>query len=45
MILRFQHRFQAGSLCELEIDLDAVRDNSLLPHFRDGTALNIGRAN
>jgi hypothetical protein len=34
VILRFQHRFQAGSLCELEIDLDAVRDNSLVPHFR-----------
>jgi hypothetical protein len=34
VILRFRHRFQAGSLCELEIDLDAVRDNSLVPHFR-----------
>ena len=34
MILRFRHRFQAGALCELEIDLDAVRDNSLVPHFK-----------
>jgi hypothetical protein len=33
-ILKFAHRFQAGSLCELEVDLNAVRDNSLVPHLR-----------
>jgi RecA-family ATPase len=32
-VLRFQHRFRSGALCEVEIDLEAVRDNSLVPHF------------
>jgi hypothetical protein len=32
--LRFAHRFKSGALCEVEIDLEAVRDNSFTPHFR-----------
>jgi hypothetical protein len=32
--LRFAHRFKSGALCEFEIDLEAVRDNSFTPHFR-----------
>ena len=33
-VLRFTHRFRSGALCEVEIDLEAVRDNSFTPHFR-----------
>ena len=33
-ILKFTHRFKSGALCEVEIDLEAVRDNSFTPHFR-----------
>ena len=32
--LRFAHRFKSGALCEVEIDLEAVHDNSFTPHFR-----------
>jgi hypothetical protein len=32
--LKFAHRFKSGALCEVEIDLDAVRDNTFRPHFR-----------
>ena len=32
--LRFAHRFKSGALCEVEIDLEAVRDNRFIPHFR-----------
>ena len=32
--LRFAHRFKSGALCEVEIDLEAVRANSFTPHFR-----------
>ena len=33
-ILKFVRRFKSGALCEVEIDLEAVRDNSFTPHFR-----------
>ena len=33
-ILKFTHRFKSGALCEIEIDLEAVRANSFTPHFR-----------
>jgi hypothetical protein len=33
-VLRFTHRFRSGALCEIEIDVEAVRDNSFTPHFR-----------
>lgn len=33
-ILKFAHRFKSGALCEVEIDLEAIRDNTLAPHFR-----------
>jgi hypothetical protein len=33
-ILKFAHRFKSGALCEVEIDLEAVRDNSFTPRFR-----------
>jgi hypothetical protein len=32
--LRFAHRFKCGALCEVEIDLDAVRENTFTPRFR-----------
>jgi hypothetical protein len=32
--LRFAHRFKSGALCEVEIDLEAVRDNTFTPRFR-----------
>jgi hypothetical protein len=32
--LRFVNRFKSGALCEVEIDLEAVRDNSFTPRFR-----------
>ena len=32
--LQFAHRFKSGALCEVEIDLEAVRANSFTPHFR-----------
>ena len=32
--LRFAHRFKSGALCEVEIDLEAVRDNTFTPCFR-----------
>jgi hypothetical protein len=43
-ILKFAHRFKSGALCEIEIDLDAVRDT----HSRrasGGTAGNTKPAN
>jgi hypothetical protein len=33
-VLRFTHRFRSGAWCEIEIDVEAVRDNSFTPHFR-----------
>ena len=33
-ILKFTHRFRTGALCEIEIDLEAVRDNTFTPRFR-----------
>jgi hypothetical protein len=33
-VLRFAHRFRSGALCEIEVDLEAVRHNSFTPHFR-----------
>ena len=32
--LSFQHRFASGALCEVQIDLEAVRDNTFEPRFR-----------
>ena len=32
--LRFVNRFKSGAPCEVEIDLEAVRDNSFTPRFR-----------
>jgi hypothetical protein len=32
--LRFAHRFKSGALCEVEIDLEAVRENTITPCFR-----------
>jgi hypothetical protein len=32
--LRFAHRFKTGALCEIEIDLEAVRDSTFTPRFR-----------
>ena len=31
--LTFRHRFGSGSLCEVTIDLEAVRANTFRPHF------------
>lgn len=31
--LRFGHRFKSGALCEIAVDLDAVRAYSFRPHF------------
>ena len=32
--LQFAHRFKSGALCEVEIDLEAVRANTFTPSFR-----------
>ena len=33
-ILKFTHRFKSRALCQVEIDLEAVHDNSFTPCFR-----------